>query len=272
MSMIESLRLMCVLAHPDDESFGMGGTLAKYAREGVETYLVTATRGEYGWASDQATYPGPEQLGQRREAELQAAASILQIRQVNFLNYVDGNLDIADPSEVIARIVLHIRRVRPQVVLTFGPDGVYGHPDHIAVSQFATAAILCAADPNYLDIEALDAYRVSKLYYLAVSEEQFNNYQLVFGELAMRIDGVVRQASSWDNWAITTWIDTKDFAHTVWRAITCHQTQLPNYEAFADQYSTASRQLWARQSFYRVFSLVNGGRTLETDLFDGLRE
>lgn len=78
--MVKALRLMCILAHPDDESMGTGGILAKYAQEGVETYLVTATRGEHGWSGDITTYPGPKQFGQQREAELKAAAAILCIK------------------------------------------------------------------------------------------------------------------------------------------------------------------------------------------------
>src|SRR5262245_48764454 len=128
-----SLRLMAVLAHPDDESLGFGGTLARYAAEGVETYLVTATRGEHGWFGDPAEYPGPEALGRIREAELQAAANVLKLCEIRFLDYIDGDLDKADPREAVAKIVGHLRRVRPDVVLTFDPNGAYGHPDHIAI-------------------------------------------------------------------------------------------------------------------------------------------
>jgi len=85
--MPEQLRLMCVLAHPDDESLGNGGTLAKYAAEGVATYLVTATRGERGWPGAAHENPGPAALGAIREAELRAAAEVLGIQEVNFLDY-----------------------------------------------------------------------------------------------------------------------------------------------------------------------------------------
>src|SRR5215469_8599914 len=135
--MTDHLKLMCVLAHPDDESLGNGGILAKYAAEGVETYLVTATRGERGWFGPDEEYPGLQVLGQRREKELRASAQVLGIRRVEFLDYIDGDLDQAPPAEVVAKIVGQIRRVKPDVVVTFGPDGGYGHPDHIAISQFA---------------------------------------------------------------------------------------------------------------------------------------
>ncbi|MGH6636006.1 MAG: PIG-L deacetylase family protein [Gammaproteobacteria bacterium] len=139
--MVEQLKLMCVLAHPDDESLGTGGTLAKYAAEGIETYLVTATRGERGWTGNEQDNPGLEALGKTREAELLAAARVLGLREVKFLDYVDGDLDQSDSLQIVARIVGHLRRVKPQVVITFGPDGVTGHPDHIAVSQFTTARL-----------------------------------------------------------------------------------------------------------------------------------
>ena len=111
--MSDALKLMCVLAHPDDESLGNGGILAKYAAEGIKTYLVTATRGERGWFGDEREYPGPEALGKLRENELLDAAEMLDIGYVDFLDYIDGDLDQAHPAEVIAKIVGHIRHVRP---------------------------------------------------------------------------------------------------------------------------------------------------------------
>ena len=84
--MARSLKLMAIFAHPDDESLGTGGTLVKYAAEGIETYLVTATRGEHGWWGSEADYPGPEALGRTRETELRSAAQVLGMREVVFLD------------------------------------------------------------------------------------------------------------------------------------------------------------------------------------------
>ena len=165
--MYEQLRLMCILAHPDDESLGLGGIFAKYAAEGIQTYLITATRGERGWNGQQGAYPGPEALGQLREAELVKAASVLEIEEVTFLDYVDGELDQADPKEAIAKIVTQLRRSRPQVVVTFDPFGSYGHPDHIAISQFALAAVTAAADSDYRLSPEWPPHRTSKFYYMA---------------------------------------------------------------------------------------------------------
>jgi LmbE family N-acetylglucosaminyl deacetylase len=260
--MDRSLKLMCILAHPDDESFGMGGTLAKYAKEGIETYLVTATRGQRGRFGDAAVRPAPDVVGKVREAELRAASQELGIREVHFLDYVDGDLDRADPVEVQRKIVAILRRIRPDVVATFGPDGAYGHPDHIAISQFATAAVVSAADADY---------RVSKFYYIAWSKAKWNVYQAAFKKLVVRVDGVERQASPWPDWAITTVLETGDVWETVWRAVCCHQTQMSIYGQLEKLSPQHHQELWGTQEYYRVFSSVNGGRITETDLFEGLR-
>src|SRR4051812_33514799 len=136
----DNLRLMAVLAHPDDESLGLGGTLARYANEGVQTFLVTATRGENGRRGVSRSASSQE-LGRVREAELLAASRELAISEVHFLNYMDGALDRVDPMGAVRKIASHIRRLRPHVVLTFGPEGAYGHPDHIAISQLTTSAV-----------------------------------------------------------------------------------------------------------------------------------
>jgi LmbE family N-acetylglucosaminyl deacetylase len=270
--MTDKLKLMAVLAHPDDESLGAGGVLAKYAAEGIETSLVTATRGERGWFDYEHEYPGLEALGQRREAELRAAAEVLAIRSVDFLNYIDGELDQAHQAEVVAKIVGHLRRVKPNVVVTFGPDGSYGHPDHIAISQFTTAAIVEAASTDSLYYRNLAPHRVAKLYYMAPTKDLLEVYQFVFGDLVMHIDGAERRGAGWPEWQITTRVDTCAYWRTVWKAVRCHQTQLPAYHLLEGLPEEQHQALWGCQTFYRAFSLVNGGRTVEHDLFEGLRK
>lgn len=269
--MTEPLKLMCILAHPDDESLGSGGILARYAAEGVETYLVTATRGERGWFGPEEEYPGPEELGRIREAELGAAARRLGLREVTFLNYRDGELDQADPAEVIGQLVTHIRRVRPEVIVTFDPYGAYGHPDHIAICQFTTAAVIAAANGNGTAGSSEPPHQVSKLYYMVESRENIAAYEAAFGRLAMEVDGQQREATGWVDWAITTRIDTSAYWQQVWEAIACHQSQLPGYEKLKNLPEEYHRQLWGSLACYRAFSLVNGGRQLEDDLFAGLR-
>lgn len=271
-------RLMAVLAHPDDECLGVGGTLAKYASEGVDVFLLTATRGDNGRyrgfrpADDQ--HPGPAALASIREAELRAAASVLGLREVSFVGYRDQHLDRADPREAISAIVRHIRRVTPHVIVTFAPDGAYGHPDHIAISQFTTAAIVAAADSAFPSdgSQTERPHAVSKLYYIAWPESTWKAYQAAFRELVSTVDGIARQAVPWPDWAITTVVDTRIFWPTVWKAISCHQSQVTAYERLKYLSPEDHEALWGRQSFYRAFSTVNGGRARETDLFEGIHK
>jgi LmbE family N-acetylglucosaminyl deacetylase len=269
--MTKTLKLMAVLAHPDDESMGIGGILAKYAAEGIETSLVTATRGERGWLGDERDYPGLEALGQIREAELRTAAEILGIRSVDFLGYLDGELDQARPAEVVAKIAGYVRGIQPDVVVTFGSDGAYGHPDHIAISQLTTAALVEAASNDSPYHRELAPHRVAKLYYLFSTRELLDVFQFVFGDLVMKIDGVERRGAGWPEWQITTRVDTWDYWRTVWKAICCHRTQLPAYHLLEELPEEKHKVLWGCQTYYRAFSLVNGGRTVEHDLFGGLR-
>lgn len=267
--MTNALKLLCILAHPDDESLGTGGIVAKYAAEGVETALVTATRGQRGWFGAPDENPGLDALGRIREEELRAATARLGVRQLDILDYIDGELDQAAPDEIIAQLTAIVRRERPQVVVTFGPDGAYGHPDHIAISQFATAALVAAADASY-DAPG-QPHRVAKLYYMALPAALAAAYQAVFGDLVMTIDGQERRDVVWPDWAITTRVDATAHWQTVWEAVQCHRTQLPNYATLAALAPEQHQQLWGRQTFYRAWSCVNGGRQVEDDLFAGLR-
>ncbi|WP_201360438.1 PIG-L deacetylase family protein [Dictyobacter formicarum] len=268
--MSSPLKLMCILAHPDDESLALGGTLAKYASEGVDTSLVVATRGERGWFSDWSSYPGEKALGEIREQELRRACQALGVKHLDFLNYIDGDLDQVEESEAIYKIVSLLRQVRPQVVVTFGPEGLYGHPDHIAISQLTTSAVMCAASPNYPYAKEAGTHSVSKLYYRVSPEAWFSQYMPIFGNLIMTIDGQERRATSWVNWSITTRVDATQYWKLVWQAIQCHQTQIPAKAILHNISEQEHQQLWGLQEYYRVFSLVNGGRKEEHDLFEGL--
>ena len=269
---MEQLKLLAVFAHPDDESMGMGGTLAKYSAEGVDTHLVCASRGEVGWFGPEEQNPGPERLGQLREKELSNAVHELGMKSLHFLNYIDGSVDKADHAEAIGRIVTHIRRIKPQVMVTFPPDGNYGHPDHIAVGQFTSAAIVCAVDASYVDAENLSPHRVSKLYYMVDGENFINLIAPFMGDMTFPVDDQIRGEIAWKEWMITTRIEMSAHCNAAWKAIQCHQSQLPTLGALAEMDADAAAAVLAMQgAFYRVFSLVNGGRGLETDLFEGLR-
>ena len=274
--MIKKLKLLAVLAHPDDESLGFGGTLARYAVEGVETYLVTATRGEAGRFGSLGKSGDPVEVSRVREAELHAAAAVLGIREVSILGYRDGAVDRVPYAIAIRAIVSHIRRIQPHVIVTFGPDGGYGHPDHIAISQFTTAATVCAADDGYSiddgsQADSSSPHRVAKLHYLAWRKNKWEAYQAAFRKLTSMVDGVDRQAVPWPDWAVTTEIDTSPFWPVVWKAVCCHQTQMSVYERLEDLTEAQQTALWGSQEFYRAYSSVSGGRDLESDLFEGLR-
>lgn len=265
------LKLLAVLAHPDDESLGLGGVLAKYAAEGVRVSLVTATRGEGGRFHehrDGPEHPGRERLGAIREAELRAAAEVLGIADVSILGYPDGRLDEADPREILGKLVEHVRRVRPDVVITFPPDGAYGHPDHIAICQFATAAVVASADPGFGDGSA---HAASKLYYFVHSEARMTAYEEAFKKLTSKVDGVERHPHPWPEWEITTRIESRAHTNTVRRAISCHVSQVSVFGALRTLSPERHEELWGIQEFYRAMSTVNGGRRPETDLFEGLR-
>ncbi len=127
--------ILVVLAHPDDESYGMGGTLAKFADLGAQIVLICATRGEAGIQGIE-----PERAGRIRERELKQAAENLNIR-LFFLDYLDGTLSQLETKIFAQQLSIWIATVEPGLIITFGPDGVSGHPDHIAVSNAVTRAV-----------------------------------------------------------------------------------------------------------------------------------
>ena len=167
-------RLLVVTAHPDDETFGPGGTLALYARRGVAVYLVCATRGEAGEAPE--SLRGFASVAEMREAELQCASRVLGLKEVRFLGYRDsgmaGSPDNAHPNstanaplqKIARQVAQHIRQIRPQVIITSDPSGGYGHPDHIAVNRATVEALRLAPDP-LVEIDGLPPYSPQKLYY-----------------------------------------------------------------------------------------------------------
>jgi LmbE family N-acetylglucosaminyl deacetylase len=262
-------KLLCILAHPDDESLGTGGTLIKYASEGTSTYLLCATKGERGRFGVAKESPGLDIVGKTRAQELMNAAQILKLKEVNFLGYIDGDLDRADPLEISVNICTHIRRIRPQVIITFGPEGSYGHPDHIAISQFTMSAIVKAADQS-LHTGQHKPHIVSKLYWIAWPTAKWQAYQTAFKELSMTVDGVKRIASPYPDWGITTRIEARKYWRSVWKAIMCHKTQMAVYRNLEKLTPEQQEYMWGEQEFFRAFSLVNGGRQGETDLFEGI--
>jgi LmbE family N-acetylglucosaminyl deacetylase len=131
--------LLAVFAHPDDETFRPGGTLALLAQRGVNVHVLTLTHGEAGSCGEPPLCT-LDKLPGVREHELRCACAALGIQTPIMLDYPDGHLAEADPERVIAEILAIVRQVRPQVLLSFGPDGLSGHPDHILVGQWTSKA------------------------------------------------------------------------------------------------------------------------------------
>jgi N-acetyl-1-D-myo-inositol-2-amino-2-deoxy-alpha-D-glucopyranoside deacetylase/mycothiol S-conjugate amidase len=173
--------LLFVGAHPDDETFGVGGTLAKYVLAGASVYYACATRGEAG-SVDAALMQGYENIGDLRWAELECASGILGLAGLYDLGYRDsgmpGSADNNHPralaaapvEEVAERIAKIIREIRPQVVITFDPIGGYRHPDHIAVHRATVMAFHAAGDPASFP-GAGAPYQPDKLYFQVMSRQ-----------------------------------------------------------------------------------------------------
>ena len=170
--------ILAVLAHPDDETFGMGGTLALYAQRGAQVYLVCATRGEVGDVDPQYMQ-GFDSIAERREYELRCAAQKLGLKGVFFMGYRDSGmpgaadnhhpqaLAAAPLEEVAGKVVGYIRQLRPQIVLTFDPIGGYRHPDHIAVHDATVRAFALTGRPDYRT-DGLPPYQPQKLYFYTI--------------------------------------------------------------------------------------------------------
>ena len=167
--------ILAVLAHPDDESFGLGGTLALYASKGYDTYYICATRGEVGTV-DEEHLKGFKDIAELRTDELRRAAKILGLKDVFFLGYRDSGMpgmeDNKHPDaqinhsldEVAGRVVKYIRELKPDIVLTFDPIGGYKHPDHIHIHQ-ATVLAFEKADDATFHPEAGLPFKPRALYY-----------------------------------------------------------------------------------------------------------
>jgi len=227
--------LLAVFAHPDDESFGAGGTLALAASAGIPTRLVCATNGDLG-GGDGAREMDPEV----RRRELRCAASAMGIGEPIFLGYRDsgmegwpkpaGCLALADPGEVVERVAAVIRRLRPAVVLTFDPGGIYGHPDHVAISARASAAFeLVTTEPG--------GPRV--LYHQALARSAIGRLRGMFEALAAQGGLPPREPTEDDRLQerrlaelarpddeITTIIDVRAVLDRKLAALACHASQM----------------------------------------------
>lgn len=156
-------RLLFVFAHPDDEAFLAGGTIARHTSEGGRAALVCATRGERGSQPSVPVCP-VEALGEVRQRELEDSCNVLGIDHLEVLGYGDRQVDRADFDQATLRIARAMTELRPAAVVTFGPDGISGHPDHVAVHHLTLAAYDRLFGP---DSESLNTGGLPRLWFLA---------------------------------------------------------------------------------------------------------
>jgi LmbE family N-acetylglucosaminyl deacetylase len=274
--------LLAVLAHPDDEVFSTGGIFRRYHDAGVRTALVCATRGEAGEISD-PSLATPETLGRVREQELLEAGRILGIQEVSFLDYHDGTVAQADEVEAVGRIVREIRRVRPQVLVTFDPGGVYGHPDHIAVHHFTTSAFFKAGDPTCYPEQIAAGflpYEAQKLYYSAPTASTFRRMRELATSLGLPFTPGGNAATltvdemGMPDEAITTVITLDDRLFDLkLEAMRAHRTQMRPDSYFNRLPPEAIREWRGTERFVLAYPPGDDmtSEAIETDLFSGVR-
>jgi LmbE family N-acetylglucosaminyl deacetylase len=275
--------LLAVFAHPDDEAFGTGGSLACYASTGVNVVLVCATRGEAGEISD-PKYATPETLGQVREDELRCAAETVGVSEVVFLNYRDsgmaGTPENKDrraftntrPEEVVSKLVAIIRRIKPDIVVTFEPNGGYGHPDHIAIHKHTVTAFHAAADSAvYPDLGA--AWQSQRLYYTAIPRSFFLDMRAqleAIGEDTSEFDRFEEGGDSgWPDELINVILDVSGTVDAKWQALECHRTQFGPGNLFRRLPEQQVKKLMSREYYALAWPEPKPGLQM-SDLFAGL--
>jgi LmbE family N-acetylglucosaminyl deacetylase len=174
--------LLALFAHPDDETFSAAGVMAAAVEHGVPVTVISATRGEAGESSI-ADLDDPERLGEVRERELREAMRQIGVSDVRLLGYRDSGMAgspsaedpqafVRAPVETVAvQLSSKIRSMRPQAILTFGPEGLYGHPDHLHMHHGALHAIQLAADPSHTDGPTSEPWQTPALYFAAFPRE-----------------------------------------------------------------------------------------------------
>ncbi len=249
-------RLLLVMAHPDDETFGPGATIARYASEGVDVYLLTATRGEAGMVGEPPV-TDREHLGEVRAAELLAAAGVLGIRRVVFLGFRDGKLAETPFEAIVGKVTEQIRWLRPHVVIGFGPEGVSRHPDHIVMSRAALEAFDAAADPGRYPEQlgnGIAPWAPLKLYQFEVAQEIFETWGIPF-------KGVPRAR-------LSAFIDTRAFIERKIEAFYAHRTQKKDYDRILAR--EGFREVAGQETYVLARTRLPGGGAPETDLFEGV--
>ena len=222
--------LLGIFPHPDDEAYSAGGTLALAARAGVEVHILCATRGEGGTSSD-PTLSTPNAVADARTEELTECCRVLGAQPPHFLDYPDGRLAEVDLPEAVGRIVRVIREVRPQVVITLGADGVYGHPDHVALHKLVMPAFRSAGGgTRFPDDRYGPAYAPDRLLWTAYPRGLFRpQWELMLrSEHAAAMRQIDPEKLGVDPAEFAVQVDISTVAQTKLAAIRCHRTQLPD--------------------------------------------
>jgi LmbE family N-acetylglucosaminyl deacetylase len=246
-------KLLCITAHPDDEAGAFGGTLLFYHERGVETYIVCLTAGTA--ARNRGTARTNEELAQFRRSEFAASCKLLGVSRGEVLDYPDGKLDRVELYQAVGDLVLRIRQIRPQVILTFGPDGgLTGHIDHAMAGTFATLAFEWAgrSDRYPEQVESgLTPHRAQKLYYHAADFALPDRQPIAQPTVTARIE-----------------IGKERFAKKV-EAFQQHTTQAPLFERVRKNLGQA---LGTVEMFHLAARRDPSELKLETDLFDGVSD
>jgi LmbE family N-acetylglucosaminyl deacetylase len=248
--------ILAVFAHPDDESMGPGGTLAKYAAAGHHVKFVTATDGGAGRYFEDRPDDNTV-LREARRRETFAAAEVLGVDFLGFMGWEDGRLSEVDILDVETRIAGVIRREKPDVLMTFHGSGISYHPDHRIIALALMGAFHGAARGGWYadsNVESLPPHAPRKLYYFTLSRS-----------LIESVDWPREIFASSDD-EITTVIDTRETADTRWRAIQAHETQR-NGPPFDTLYDAG---VFEKEFFVRVFPSPGAEEPLEEDLLSGL--
>jgi mycothiol S-conjugate amidase len=283
-------RILIAYAHPDDESFGNAGTIARYAAEGVAVHYACATRGESGEVAPSflQTY---QDIAALRTAELTCAARTLNLAAAHLLGYRDsgmlGSSDNDNPDSlhraslgrVAGQLVALIRALQPQVVITFNTYGGYGHPDHIKIHRAAIAAFFAAGTEQYPEQLAagLTPWRPSKLY-LSTFGPAWLRFNVRMMQLMRRdpsrvgankdIDLVRALSEVTDS---TTLIDSRAYLDQKQAAWLCHASQLGGITGRLLRLPRpVRRRFTAFEQFTRVVPRWDQGQAMERDLFEGI--
>jgi LmbE family N-acetylglucosaminyl deacetylase len=245
------LRLMCVTAHPDDEAGAFGGSLRLYHDRGVETCVVCLTPGQA--ATHRGSAKNDAELADRRREEFAAACQILKVSEGMVLDYPDGQLYRQDLHRVVCDLTLRIRRFRPHLLLTFGPDGgMTGHPDHSMAGIFAALAFQWAARSNRYPDQLRDGvgpHRTQKLYHQT-------------GNVALPGRQPIALAPT------TAVIDIGDYLETKIAAFKAHTTQSPLWATFESHVRPGG----GKEMFHLAARVTPGPIAQETDLFTEVEE